>query len=87
MHSDQFKPKSYLKLIKKYIVSEGEQFPLSSSYTSITGIAYSGIQALEHKTDPHTYVKDIMWSVIDVQVYFYYSTLAVPFKFNNSSYT
>ena len=28
MHSDQFKPKSYLKLIKKYIFSEGEQFPL-----------------------------------------------------------
>ena len=28
MHSDQFKPKSYLKLIKKYVFSEGEQFPL-----------------------------------------------------------
>ena len=28
MHSNQFKPKSYLKLIKKYIFSEGEQFPL-----------------------------------------------------------
>ena len=28
LHSDQFKPKSYLKLIKKYIFSEGEQFPL-----------------------------------------------------------
>ena len=26
--SDQFRPKSYLKLIKKYIFSEGEQFPL-----------------------------------------------------------
>ena len=25
LHSDQFKPKSYLKLIKKYIFSEGEQ--------------------------------------------------------------
>ena len=29
LHSDQFKPKSYLKLITKYIFSEGEQFPLS----------------------------------------------------------
>ena len=29
MHSDQFKPKSYLKLIKKYVFSEGEQFPLT----------------------------------------------------------
>ena len=29
MHSDQFKPKSYLKLIKKYIFSEGEHFPLT----------------------------------------------------------
>ena len=28
MHSDQFKPKSYFKLMKKYIFSEGEQFPL-----------------------------------------------------------
>ena len=28
MHSDQFKPILYLKLIKKYIFSEGEQFPL-----------------------------------------------------------
>ena len=27
LHSDQFKPTSYLKLIKKYIFSEGEQFP------------------------------------------------------------
>ena len=26
--SDQFKPKSYLKLNKKYVFSEGEQFPL-----------------------------------------------------------
>ena len=31
MHSDQFKPKSYLKLNKKYVFSEGEQFPLSNS--------------------------------------------------------
>ena len=31
MHSDQFKPKSNLKLIKKYIFSEGEQFPLNQS--------------------------------------------------------
>ena len=29
MHYDHFKPKSYLKLIKKYVFSEGEQFPLS----------------------------------------------------------
>ena len=29
MHSDQFKPKSYLKLNKKYVFSEGEQFPLT----------------------------------------------------------
>ena len=30
MQSDQFKPKSYLKLIKKkYVFSEGEQFPLT----------------------------------------------------------
>ena len=29
LHSDQFKPKSYLKLIKNaYLFSEGEQFPL-----------------------------------------------------------
>ena len=28
LHSDQFKPKSFLKLIQKYIFSEGEQFPL-----------------------------------------------------------
>ena len=29
MHSDQFKPKSYLKLNKKYVFSEGEQLPLN----------------------------------------------------------
>ena len=29
LHSHQFKPKSYLKFIKKYVFSEGEQFPLS----------------------------------------------------------
>ena len=28
MHSDQFKPKFNLKLIKKYIFSEGEEFPV-----------------------------------------------------------
>ena len=33
-HSDQFKPKSYLKLIKKYMFSEGEQFPLSSIFST-----------------------------------------------------
>ena len=30
LHSDQFKPKSYLNLIKRYIFSEGEQFPLKA---------------------------------------------------------
>ena len=36
MHSDQFKPKSYLKLIKKkYIISEGEQFPLMSLLSKV----------------------------------------------------
>ena len=34
MHSDQFKPKSYLKLIKKYVSSEGEQFPLMRFYSN-----------------------------------------------------
>ena len=29
MHSDQFKPKSYLKLNKKYVFSGSEQFPLN----------------------------------------------------------
>ena len=29
LNSDQFKPKSYLKLIKKYIFSDGKQFPLT----------------------------------------------------------
>ena len=29
VHSIQFKPKSHLKPIKKYIFSEGEQFPLN----------------------------------------------------------
>ena len=28
LHSDQLKPNSYLKLFKKYIFSEGEEFPL-----------------------------------------------------------
>ena len=28
LHFDPFKPKSYLKLVKKYTFSEGEQFPL-----------------------------------------------------------
>ena len=31
MHSDQFKPKSHLKLNKKYIFSEAEQFPLKGT--------------------------------------------------------
>ena len=30
LHSDQFKPKSYLKVIKKYVFSEGEQFPVNA---------------------------------------------------------
>ena len=29
LHSDHFKRKSFLKLFKKYIFSEGEQFPLT----------------------------------------------------------
>ena len=33
MHSDQFKPKSYLKLNKKYVFSEGEEFLLRTSLT------------------------------------------------------
>ena len=36
MHSDQYKPKPYLKLIKKYIISEGEQFPLSLTDRELT---------------------------------------------------
>ena len=37
LHSDHFKPNAYLKLIKKYVFSEGEQFPLTrdSSYVGI----------------------------------------------------
>ena len=31
LHSDQFKSKSYLKLIKKYIISECEQFLLKET--------------------------------------------------------
>ena len=31
LHSHQFKPNSYLKLIKKYIFSEGEQFQVNFS--------------------------------------------------------
>ena len=30
MHSDQLNPKSYLKVIKKNIFSEGEHFPLTN---------------------------------------------------------
>ena len=33
LHSYQFKPKSYLKLNKKYVFSEGEQFPLRLKQT------------------------------------------------------
>ena len=40
MHSDQFKPKSYLKLIKKYVFSEGEQFPLTAFIIIPTHICY-----------------------------------------------
>ena len=32
LHFGQFKPKSCLKLINKYIFSEGEQFPLKEIY-------------------------------------------------------
>ena len=31
MHYEHLKPKSYLKLIKKYVFSEDEQFPLMTS--------------------------------------------------------
>ena len=34
MHYDHFKQKSYLKLIKKYVFSEGEQFPLTQGSQS-----------------------------------------------------
>ena len=34
MHYDHFKPKSYLKLIKKYVFSEGEQFPLIATHNT-----------------------------------------------------
>ena len=38
MHSDQFKPKSCVKLIKKYIFSEGQQFSLKElSHTLFRG--------------------------------------------------
>ena len=36
MHSDKFKPISYLKLIKKYVFSEGEQFPLKVRRGDVT---------------------------------------------------
>ena len=35
MDSDQFKPKSYLKLNKKYVFSEGEQFPLMTAEAGV----------------------------------------------------
>ena len=39
LHSDQFKSKSSLKLIKKYIFSKGEQFPLK-----LTGFSFCSSQ-------------------------------------------
>ena len=36
MHYDHFKPKSYLKLVKKYVFSEGEQFPLMTMLNQVT---------------------------------------------------
>ena len=35
MLSDQFKPKSYFKLIKNYIFSEREQFPLKFAVSDV----------------------------------------------------
>ena len=34
LHSDLFKLKSHLKIIKKYVFSEGEQFPLNNGVLS-----------------------------------------------------
>ena len=47
LHYDQLKPKSYLNLIKKYIFSEGEQFPLS-----VDVIIWHGLSVLLIPTDP-----------------------------------
>ena len=35
LHTAQFKPKPYLKLINKYIFSEGEQFPSTTNIITI----------------------------------------------------
>ena len=39
LHSDQFEPKSYLKLIKQYIFSEGEVF-IDSTETKYLYLAF-----------------------------------------------
>ena len=35
LHSDQFQTKSHIKLIKKYIFYEGEQFPITRALTGV----------------------------------------------------
>ena len=65
MHSDQFKPKSYLKLNKKYVFSEGEQFPLNgrkanhstTTYIDIASVLFHAVTvtAQQHSSYPlHT---------------------------------
>ena len=39
MHSDQFKPKSYLKLNKKYVFFEGEQTGRALTWTDRAAVA------------------------------------------------
>ena len=57
LHSDQFKPKSHLKLIKKNIFSEGEQFPLTGSsnighWVRVVSAQYDNIQMIERPCIP-----------------------------------
>ena len=42
LHSDRFLPKSYLKLNKKYVFSEGEQFSLIVSIRSPSPVTKIG---------------------------------------------
>ena len=46
LRSDQFTSKAYLKLMKKYIFSEGEQFPLMSYHNNgsahLVQLVYAG---------------------------------------------
>ena len=63
LQSDQFKPKSYLKLIKKYVFSEGQQFPFIKLQPILLrknekvsfdkyGIAITHPSNFEKETDP-----------------------------------